>query len=160
MTGSAGLSGSHLREWLVAQGDKVVCLDGLSTGRLDNVVQLRDDPRFTVLDHDVIAPLQTEAPVVDRYSLTCPASPLHYRNAPVSTLKTCLVSVLNVLELTQAAQAKVPQTSTIEVYCDVELDSPPQRFRGNVDPPVLAAATTRASALPRRGTSTANASGA
>jgi UDP-glucose 4-epimerase len=42
ITGGAGFIGSHLADALVARGDRVVMLDDLSTGRLENVQHLLD----------------------------------------------------------------------------------------------------------------------
>jgi UDP-glucose 4-epimerase len=42
VTGGAGFVGSHLADALVALGDRVIILDDLSTGRLDNVQHLLD----------------------------------------------------------------------------------------------------------------------
>src|SRR4029077_3199605 len=69
ITGGAGFIGSHLADALVARGDRVVALDDVSTGSIDNVAHLLDDPKFslregTVLNHPLVAQLAGRADVV------------------------------------------------------------------------------------------------
>ncbi len=37
VTGGAGFLGSHLCEYLLAKGHRVICLDNLDTGTLENI---------------------------------------------------------------------------------------------------------------------------
>jgi nucleoside-diphosphate-sugar epimerase len=53
VAGGAGFVGSHLCEALLARGEAVLCLDDLSTGRLDNLAHLRAHPRFALVRGDV-----------------------------------------------------------------------------------------------------------
>jgi nucleoside-diphosphate-sugar epimerase len=46
ITGGAGFIGSNLAELLLNKGQEVYCIDDLSTGRLQNVHHLRQNPRF------------------------------------------------------------------------------------------------------------------
>ena len=55
ITGGAGFVGSHLCERLLSEGYKVVCMDNLSTGVLENVAPfLTSEADFEIIDHDVI----------------------------------------------------------------------------------------------------------
>ena len=45
ITGGAGFIGSHLAETLLARGQPVVAIDNLSTGRIENIAALMNDPR-------------------------------------------------------------------------------------------------------------------
>jgi len=47
ITGGAGFIGSHLSEALLSRGHKVSVVDDLSTGRLENIQHLRDEPDFS-----------------------------------------------------------------------------------------------------------------
>ncbi|MFA5044293.1 MAG: NAD-dependent epimerase/dehydratase family protein, partial [Kiritimatiellia bacterium] len=49
VTGGAGFLGSHLCDHLVGQGHRVVCIDNLITGNLDNISQLRTNGAFTFI---------------------------------------------------------------------------------------------------------------
>lgn len=46
VTGGAGFVGSHVCEHLTKRGDEVVCLDNLSTGRLENLDHIKDKVTF------------------------------------------------------------------------------------------------------------------
>ncbi|MBU6429511.1 MAG: GDP-mannose 4,6-dehydratase, partial [Cyanobacteria bacterium REEB65] len=53
LTGGAGFIGSHLAEALISEGHRVVVVDNLVTGRLENIAGLRSNPNFEFLHHDV-----------------------------------------------------------------------------------------------------------
>jgi UDP-glucose 4-epimerase len=54
ITGGAGFIGSNLAEFHINRGDTVVAVDDLSTGRLDNVKDLVEHPRFTFIESDIL----------------------------------------------------------------------------------------------------------
>lgn len=60
VTGGAGFIGSHLCERLLEQGNDVVCVDNLFTGRKDNIRHLMDNPYFEFMRHDIIEPYYVE----------------------------------------------------------------------------------------------------
>ena len=53
VTGGAGFLGSHLCERLLSEGYRVVCMDNLRTGSLENVAHLEGEAHFEYIDHDV-----------------------------------------------------------------------------------------------------------
>jgi UDP-glucuronate decarboxylase len=133
ITGGAGFIGSHLCDALIQRGDQVVCVDNLFTGSLHNIKPLLNHPHFTFVEHDVREPL-TLAGDVDRiYNLACPASPRHYQRDPIGTMKTCVVGVINVLELARAKGCRVLQASTSEIYGDPEVHPQPEHYVGHVN---------------------------
>jgi UDP-glucuronate decarboxylase len=134
VTGGAGFIGSHLCDRLIQNGHRVVCLDNLLTGRLDNIRPLLNHPRFTFIEHDVVDPIPVREPLHHIYNLACPASPAHYQRDPVATLRTCVIGACNVLELACATRASVLQASTSEVYGDPEIHPQPETYLGNVNP--------------------------
>jgi UDP-glucuronate decarboxylase len=134
VTGGAGFIGSHLCEALLRAGQRVICLDNFQTGSRDNVAHLREEPRFTLLEHDVTEPLPP-LPAPDAvYNLACAASPPQYQRDPVHTLKTCTLGALHLLELARATGARILQASTSEVYGDPEVHPQPETYWGNVNP--------------------------
>lgn len=132
VTGGAGFIGSHLCERLLADGQEVLCLDNFYTGRRRNLAALLDHPDFEVVRHDVIEPILLE---VDRvFHLACPASPVHYQNNPVKTVKTNVMGTINMLGLTKRVRARLLHASTSEVYGDPEVHPQTEDYWGNVNP--------------------------
>ena len=97
VTGGSGFLGSHLCERLIQEGNEVLCVDNLFTGRKTNVHHLLDHKNFEFLRHDVTWPLYVE--VDEIYNLACPASPVHYQFDPVQTTKTSVIGAINMLGL-------------------------------------------------------------
>jgi UDP-glucuronate decarboxylase len=132
VSGGAGFIGSHLCARLVEEGHGVVCIDNLSTGRLDNIAPLLGSGNFELLQHDITAPLDLAAQ--ELFNLACPASPVHYQADPIHTLKTCIVGGLNLLELARRNGARIFQASTSEIYGEPTVHPQPESYRGNVNP--------------------------
>ena len=57
VTGGAGFLGSHLCRRLLDEGNRVICLDNLITGSLDNIESLKSDKNFSVILHDISKPI-------------------------------------------------------------------------------------------------------
>lgn len=132
VTGGAGFLGSHLCDRLITQGHRVVCLDSLFTGNLENIKGLSKHPNFTFIKHDVVDPINIDT-LDEIYNLACPASPVHYQFNPIHTMKTSVLGALNVLELARQTGAKVFQASTSEVYGDPSVHPQPEEYWGNVN---------------------------
>jgi len=75
VTGGAGFLGSHLCDALVRDGSRVICVDNLETGSLQNVEHLRGD-QFMFVNHDITGHLEVEGPVDVVFHLASPASPI------------------------------------------------------------------------------------
>jgi UDP-glucuronate decarboxylase len=132
VTGGAGFVGSHLCRSLLSDGHDVLCVDNLYTGSKANVIDLFNNSRFEFKRHDVTFPLYVE---VDRiYNLACPASPVHYQNDPVQTIKTSVQGAINMLGLAKRTQARILQASTSEVYGDPEVHPQIETYWGRVNP--------------------------
>jgi UDP-glucuronate decarboxylase len=68
------------------------------------------------------------------FNLACPASPVHYQNDPVQTLKTNVHGAINILGLAKRTKARVLQASTSEVYGDPEVHPQVEEYWGRVNP--------------------------
>ena len=132
VTGGAGFLGSHLCDHLLGLGHEVVSVDNFYTGSLRNLSHLRDNPNFESIRHDVTIPLYLEVDGI--FNLACPASPIHYQNDPVQTLKTSVHGAINILGLAKRVKARVLQASTSEVYGDPEVHPQPEEYWGRVNP--------------------------
>jgi UDP-glucuronate decarboxylase len=128
VTGGAGFIGSHICDRLIDSGARVVCLDSFLTGRRSNIEHLIGDPRFTLVEHDVIDDLPPKLRRIrfsHIYHLACAASPPHYQANPEHTMLTNVVGTRNLLRLAEDTGARLLLTSTSEVYGDPEVH--PQR---------------------------------
>jgi UDP-glucuronate decarboxylase len=132
VTGGAGFIGSHLCERLLQEGHEVICVDNFYTGTKDNIKHLMNNPYFEIIRHDITFPLYVE--VDEIYHLACPASPVHYQNDPVFTIKTAVHGTINMLGLAKRTKAKILLASTSEVYGDPEVHPQPEEYWGNVNP--------------------------
>tara|TARA_B100001248_G_scaffold44957_1_gene28637 strand:+ start:633 stop:1610 length:978 start_codon:yes stop_codon:yes gene_type:complete len=132
VTGGAGFLGSHLCESLLIKGHSVICVDNLLTGQKSNIDHLIIKDRFKFLKHDIINPLHLE--IDEIYNLACPASPVHYQDDPVQTIKTTVHGAINMLELAKRTRAKIFQASTSEIYGDPEIHPQPETYWGRVNP--------------------------
>lgn len=137
VAGGAGFLGSHLCDALLAQGDHVVCLDSFLTGRRVNLEHLAREPRFDLVEADVIEapPAALRRTRFDRvFNLACPASPPLYQADPEHTLLTSVIGTLNLLKLAEAAGARLLMASTSEVYGDPEVHPQKETYWGHVNP--------------------------
>jgi len=132
VTGGAGFIGSHLCERLLAQGHEVICADNFYTGTRQNIVPLLNHPNFEVIRHDVCFPLYVEVDQI--FNLACPASPIHYQNDPVQTVKTSVHGAINMLGLAKRLKIRIFQASTSEVYGSPSVHPQPESYWGNVNP--------------------------
>jgi UDP-glucuronate decarboxylase len=133
VTGGAGFLGSHLCSRLIGEGHKVICLDNLSTGRRKNVAHLMATNRFTLIEHDVVNPIDIQGPVDAIYNLACPASPPKYQADPLQTFHTSVDGARNLLDLARQKGARILQASTSEVYGDPEVSPQPESYWGSVN---------------------------
>ena len=133
VTGGAGFIGSHLCKSLLDLGHKVICLDNLFTGSINNILNLRDNINFEFVNHDITEPYYRDN-IDEIYNLACPASPIQYQYNPIKTVKTCTIGVINMLGLAKKNNAKILQASTSEVYGDPEVHPQNESYNGNVNP--------------------------
>ncbi len=133
VTGGAGFLGSHLCEHLLAQGQRVICVDNLQTSTLENINHLREDG-FTFLNHDVVDPIEVDEPVDFVYHLAALASPIDYLREPLLSLKVGSYGTHNALGLAKWKRARFLLASTSEVYGDPQVHPQPESYWGNVNP--------------------------
>jgi len=133
VTGGAGFVGSHLCDHLLGQGYRVVCVDNLDTGSLQNIEHIRA-PAFEFRNHDVTEHLELDEPVDVVFHLASPASPIDYMRLPLHTLKVGSYGTHNALGLAKFKRARFLLASTSEVYGDPKVHPQPETYWGNVNP--------------------------
>ncbi|MGH3249869.1 MAG: UDP-glucuronic acid decarboxylase family protein [Trebonia sp.] len=134
VTGGCGFLGSHLCDALIARGDRVVCLDNLSTGRIENISHLLEHPRFEFRQCDVSGGITVHGQVDVVAHLACPASPPDYLRLPLETLAVGSSGTDHALRLAEANGARFLLASTSEVYGDPIVHPQPEEYWGNVNP--------------------------
>jgi dTDP-glucose 4,6-dehydratase len=133
VTGGAGFVGSHLCDHLLDRGHRVICVDNLETGSLENIEHIRDGKfRFAMLD--ITSHYEIDEPVDCVYHMASPASPIDYQRLPLHTLKVGAYGTHNSLGLAKAKRARFLLASTSEVYGDPGVHPQPESYWGNVNP--------------------------
>ncbi len=133
VTGGAGFLGSNLCDALIAKGHRVICVDNLETGSLENIEHLRD-PAFSFMNQDVVGGIWIDEPVDFVFHLASPASPIDYLRLPLQTLKVGSQGTHNALGLAKWKRARFLISSTSEVYGDPQVHPQPETYWGNVNP--------------------------
>ncbi len=134
MTGGAGFVGSHLCERLLSEGRRVLCVDNLSTGTLQNIAHLRTEAGFEHLEGDVTA--DWTRPASSTRSTTSPRPPAR-RTSSASRWRSSRPAPRgpdNCLDLALNKGARFMLASTSEVYGDPLVHPQHEDYRGNVNP--------------------------
>jgi dTDP-glucose 4,6-dehydratase len=134
VTGGAGFLGSHLCDKLLAHDYRVICLDNLETGSLENIAHIGRRAEFEFRYHDVVEYIQIDEAVDVVYHLAALASPIDYMRLPLHSLKTGSYGTHNSLGLAKHKRARFLLASTSEVYGDPLQAPQPETYWGNVNP--------------------------
>lgn len=134
ITGGAGFLGSHLADRLLSAGFRVICVDNLITGSMDNIRHLEGRPDFQFIRQDVTEYLEIPGPVHFVFHFASPASPIDYLELPIQTLKVGALGTHKTLGLARAKKARFVLASTSEVYGDPLVHPQPETYWGNVNP--------------------------
>src|SRR5919112_1077966 len=134
VTGGAGFLGSHLCDYLLEQGHRVICVDNLETGSLENIEHDREPGAFTFMYHDVVEPIWIDEPIDVVFHLAALASPVDYMRLPLHSLKVGSYGTHHALGLAKWKRARFVISSTSEVYGDPQVHPQPETYWGNVNP--------------------------
>jgi dTDP-glucose 4,6-dehydratase len=132
VAGGSGFIGSHLCERLLERGWEVLAVDNLVTGSAANVAHLRCEPRFRLIEHDIVQPLEVAGPIDHVLHFASPASPADFATIPIQILEVGTIGTRNLLELAVAKDARFLLASTSEVYGDPAVHPQPESYRGDV----------------------------
>lgn len=119
VTGGAGFIGSHLCERLIREGHTVVALDNFSTGRVENLDNLKNSPNFSliegsILDVDTVNALVENADYI--FHLAAAVGVFNIVNNPLDCMLTNIRGTENILEAACTTKTPVFLTSSSEVY--------------------------------------------
>jgi len=134
VTGGAGFLGSHLCDRLIGEGMKVICLDNLSTGRIENIEHLFGNENFRYVKLDVTNFIHVPGNVDYVLHFASPASPIDYLRLPIQTLKVGSLGTHKALGLALEKNAVFLIASTSEVYGDPLIHPQQEDYWGNVNP--------------------------
>ncbi len=134
VTGGAGFLGSHLCDYLLERGHRVICVDNLATGSLGNIEHIPDGADFAFLMLDITSHYEIDEPLDFVYHMASPASPIDYARLPLHTLRVGAYGTHNSLGLAKAKRARFLLASTSEVYGDPLVHPQPETYWGNVNP--------------------------
>jgi dTDP-glucose 4,6-dehydratase len=133
VTGGAGFLGSHLCDYLLERGNRVICVDNFETGSLQNIAHLKRDD-FVFMHADITQRYEVEEEIDFVYHMASPASPIDYARLPLHTLKVGAYGTHNTLGLAKFKRARFLLASTSEVYGDPQVHPQPETYWGNVNP--------------------------
>jgi UDP-glucose 4-epimerase len=119
ITGGAGFIGSHLTEAALALGHRVLVLDDLSSGSIENLAAVRTHPGFefipeSVTERRVLAELVDRADMI--FHLAATVGVFNIIDSPVTTILNNIGGTECVLKMAAKKKKKVLVASTSEVY--------------------------------------------
>ncbi len=134
ITGVAGFIGSHLADYFLSSGFKIIGVDNFITGSPRNIAHLQYNPDFEFIEHDITRPLYIEGAIKYILHFASPASPIDYLKIPIQTMKVGAMGTHNMLGLAKAKNARILVASTSEVYGDPLEHPQKETYWGNVNP--------------------------
>jgi len=134
ITGGAGFLGSHLCDFLLSQGYRIVCMDNLITGSATNIQHLKDNQSFEFVQHNVAEYIRVDGKIDYVLHFASPASPIDFPRLPLQTLKAGALGTLNALGVAKANGASFLLASSSEVYGDPLINPQGEGYWGNVNP--------------------------
>ena len=132
VTGGAGFVGSHLCERLLNLGCEVIVVDNFITGRKTNVQALLRNSKFSLIEKDIVEPLEISGGLAGIFHMASPASPVDYMKYPIETLRVGAHGSDHILNLARQKKCPVLVASTSEVYGDPLEHPQRETYWGNV----------------------------
>ncbi len=133
VTGAAGFLGSHLTDYLLEKGHRVIGMDNLITGNIKNISHLADNRGFQFIEHDVTNYIYLPRKIDWVLHFACPASPVDYLNLPIKTLKVGSLGTHKTLGLAKEKEAGYLLASSSEVYGDPRQHPQKEDYWGHVN---------------------------
>lgn len=138
VAGGSGFIGSHLCNKLIELGERVVCVDNLTTGKKTNIENLLKNGNFTFIEADTreekITSTLSKFAFSQIYDLASPASVTYISDHPIEAATVNSIGVKNLLELSKKNNATFLFASSSEAYGDPKEHPQKETYRGNVNP--------------------------
>lgn len=133
VTGAAGFLGSHLTDYLLAAGHRVIGIDNFVTGSVNNISHLSGNQNFRFIQQDVTEFIFLHDEVDYVWHFASPASPIDYLELPIQTLKVGSLGTHKALGLAKHKRARFLLASTSEIYGDPLVHPQTEEYWGNVN---------------------------
>lgn len=135
VAGAAGFIGSHLCDFLLEKGYKVIGIDNFVTGRKKNLKHLEKNKKFKLYKCDITdeKKLPKIAKIHEIYNFASPASPIDFVKMPDFILQTASLGQTNLLKMAKKSKARILYASTSEVYGDPLQHPQTENYWGNVN---------------------------
>jgi len=133
ISGGAGFLGSHLCDWFINHGFKVIAVDNLITGSLRNIAHLKTNKDFKFIKQDVSKFFKVAGSINYVMHFASPASPVDYMKHPLATMMVGSYGTHNLLEIARLKKAVFLMASTSEIYGDPLVHPQKESYWGNVN---------------------------
>lgn len=134
VAGGSGFIGSHLCEYLLSKGERVIAVDNLGSGSISNISHLTRRNDFKFIQHDIREPLKVDGKIDYIYNMASRASPVDFSKYPVEIMMTNSLGVYNLINMALEHKAGFLMASTSESYGDPEVGPQPETYWGHVNP--------------------------
>ena len=141
ITGGAGFVGSHLVDWYLSGGARVVAVDNFITGSRSNLAHLSGEQKFKLVEYDVTEDFTRVMSSLETFGrpdivlhLASPASPVDYGRYPIETMRVNSIGTERTLSAAAEWGASFLFASTSEAYGDPTVSPQPETYWGNVNP--------------------------
>ncbi len=134
ITGSCGFLGSHLCDFYLSKNYKVIGIDNLLTGSIENIKHINSNPNFKFYKIDICYEIYLKDKIDYILHFASPASPMDYLKYPLKTLRIGSTGTENVLKLALKKKSIILVASTSEIYGDPLEHPQSESYFGNVNP--------------------------
>jgi dTDP-glucose 4,6-dehydratase len=134
ITGAAGFLGSHLCDFFISKNYRVIGIDNLITGDLNNISRLKNNSNFEFLKIDITDDFHLKKKIDYVLHFASPASPIDYLKIPLETMRVGSLGTENILKIALENKATILIASTSEVYGDPLEHPQNEEYYGNVNP--------------------------
>ena len=134
ISGASGFLGSHLCDFFISKNYKVIGVDNLITGSLNNISHLKNNSNFQFLEIDITENFKIKNKIDYILHFASPASPIDYLKIPLETMRVGSIGTENVLKIALENKAIILIASTSEVYGDPLEHPQNEEYYGNVNP--------------------------